>query len=84
MKRMVQPVIGHSGLNKHLYTISCADDPRECGLEKETGLHFVVRCPRYRAIRYAVFDCTVLSEKILPDLKLPELMYFLEKTGRLP
>lgn len=82
---MIEIITGHCDLNKHLFTIRRSDSPMcDCGNDEETGVHLVAVCPRYRALRYARFGKLVLLESDLKTLSIPDLVYFIKRTGRIP
>ncbi len=45
--------LGLSHLSEHLYTHNLTDDPicKFCGMEPESTAHYLLRCPKYGAIR---------------------------------
>ncbi|QRV96979.1 RNA-directed DNA polymerase from transposon BS [Ceratobasidium sp. AG-Ba] len=49
-------VTGHVQLNLHLHTLQLVDSPacRACGAAIESVSHFVLRCPKYAAVRQQV------------------------------
>lgn len=87
IKRVIEAVTNHCGLNKYLFDINCSDSPKcICGHGDETGYHIISICPRYRLFRRIFLGKPELNES---DLKLnskviTNLAIFLKKTRRFP
>lgn len=48
LKRVLEIITNHCGLNKHLHNIGLTADPKcPCGLADETGIHIISECPLY-------------------------------------
>lgn len=85
MKRVVEAITNHCGLNKHLFDIGYKDDPKcLCGHGDETGFHIVCDCPRFRWIRHSILGKPELSISDLNVQKLDPvaLAVFLKKARR--
>jgi len=55
LRLVLQVVTGHNTLNSHLYKLNLVPTPMcPCGLERETGYHFIGECDRYAMIRLAI------------------------------
>lgn len=87
IKRVVESITNHCGLNKHLYDINCCDNPAcLCGHGDETGVHIISNCPRYRFFRQRILGKPELnrSDLELHSLGIEKLAVFLKCTKRLP
>ena len=86
LKRVVEVITNHCGLNKHLHKINKSDSPMcLCRRGEETGAHIIGVCPRYRLFRKDLLgkpelDQTDLS---LKSLDVRKLATFLSRTNRL-
>lgn len=86
IKRVVEVVTNHCGLNKHLFNIGYADSPRcLCNHGEETGYHIIIEFPRYRTFRWRIFNKHELlsSDLKLERLEIGRLAEFLKLTRRL-
>lgn len=86
IKRIIEVITNHCGLNKHLYDIGIKDNPKcLCGHSDETGEHIILDCIRYRRIRTTFLGKPELttSDFILHELDLDKFNTFLERTRRL-
>lgn len=87
IKRVIEAVTDHCSLNKHLFDIGYADNPRcLCNHGEETGFHVITECGRYRLHRKRIFDHFELpmSDLKLEHLKIDRLAEFLRLTRRFP
>lgn len=87
IKRVIEAITNHCGLNKYLFDINCTDNPMcLCGLSEETGFHVISACPRYRLFRRTILGKPELdmSDLNLNSMDLTNLAIFLEKTRRFP
>lgn len=86
IKRVVEAVTNHCGLNKYLFDINCKDSPMcLCNHAKKTGSHIISDCPRYRYIRRSTLGKPELdaAELKLQSMDINDLATFLRKTNRL-
>lgn len=87
IKRVIEAVTDHCGLNKHLFDIGCAENPKcLCGYGAETGSHVISDCPRYRWLRKKFLGKPELygPDLNITSMDLTSLVVFLKKTGRFP
>lgn len=86
IKRTVESITNHCGLNKYLYDIGMKDSPK-ClyGHGDETGAHVILECIRYRCTRMTLLGKPELeqSDVDLASLDLEKLTNFLQRTNRL-
>jgi len=85
IKRIVEAVTDHCFLNKHLNDLKYNDDPLcSCKLEKETGMHIIGSCPKFRTIRNTFLGKTTLKkeEMNLKKIKIHHLTNFLKRTNK--
>jgi ribonuclease HI len=86
IKRTVEIITNHCGLNKYLYDIGFKDNPKcDCGYDDETGAHIIFDCIRYRRLRATFLGKPDLTpaELELDKLDLEKFAKFLERTKRL-
>lgn len=76
VKRVVESITNHCGLNKYLFDIGCHD----------TGAHIIGECPRYRLLRKTFLGKPEIPrlELTLEALDIVSLSIFLERTRKLP
>lgn len=85
IKRTVEIITNHCGINKYLYDIGVKDSPKcLCGHGEETGAHIIFNCIRYRRIRSSFLGKPELtpSDIDLNKLDLGNLTTFLKRTNR--
>lgn len=80
MKKMVEIITNHCGLNKHLFNIGLTDYPGcSCGAAEETGGHLVANCPKYYSLRRKLLGNFHIRETELHTLDFQGLAKYLEK-----
>lgn len=83
VRLLVSVLTGHNILNKHMHTIGINANPMcRCGLEEETGIHFLCVCPLYFSSRLMKLGATSLDPNELNQVKLPRLLDFIHGTKR--
>jgi hypothetical protein len=71
-------------LNKDLHRIGLLSDPpcAACGIEEESGLHFIRVCPTLANLRTLIFGKPILSVSEYEGMSDGSFVQFAEKSGR--
>lgn len=86
IKRTIEAITNHCGLNKYLYDIGIKENPKcLCGHGDETGAHIIFDCIRYRRIRTTFLGKPefATSDFDLHKLDLDKFNTFLKRTNRM-
>jgi hypothetical protein len=85
LRRLVQVIIGHNVLNKHLHTAGVRDSPlcSMCNKEAETSAHFVGACDVYALSRLHCLGAPILTiQDFVESFELTDLLRFIRESGR--
>jgi hypothetical protein len=73
---------GHVRLNKHLHRMGLLFYPfAACGIEEESGLHFICLCPTLANLRTQIFGKPILSVSEYEEMSVGSFVQFAEKSG---
>jgi ribonuclease HI len=84
MKRITQILTGHSTLQRHLYLMKMEDSPicENCLEDEETAEHFLTECPAFAIERYHTLGKMFLEQNDLPNLRIKQILSFINETKR--
>jgi hypothetical protein len=78
---MIGLLTEHVQLNKHLHRMGLLSDPTcaDCGIEEESGLHFVCVCPNLANLRTQNFGKPILSVSEYEGISVGSFVQFAKR-----